>query len=363
MPGTPGTPTATAGNRTASVSWTAPTSGATPFTYTVDSDPAGATCVVTGLTAVCNELTNGTSYSFVVTATNNFGSASSSASNTVQPVAPTTPTDPTTPTGPTTPTDPTPTDPTPAEETLPSEVIDALNEALASAPIPTAVIPTPEGGIGALVGGVPVEVRVVSIEELLSPSSPLLSNSGEITLSADGTTLTIANPNGGAPLAVDVATLVVIEVAGVFLALGNTNADGSGSGEATNGALPAAAGDRLALIVSGLPAGGAARAFLFSEPIDAGTVYADADGNLVMAVDLPSGFDAGSHHLQLNGSTADGEPVSIAIALEVSESETGTETGAEATDDWSTWLIPGIALIAVLVASVVIVRRVRARKR
>lgn len=360
-PGVPGTPTATAGDARATVSWTAPTSGATPFSYTVNSDPAGATCVVTGVTAVCNELTNGTSYSFVVTATNSFGSTVSSASNTVRPVEATTPTTPTTPTEPTNPTTPETTGPA-----LEPGVIDGLNEALTSAPIPSAVIAVPEGGIGALVGGVPVEVRIVSMEELLSPSSPLLSNSGAITLSADSTSLTIANPSGGSPLVVDVETLVVIEVAGVFLALGNASGGQPGAGGGTSGVLPAASGDTLASIISGLPAGGASRAFLFSEPIDAGTVVADDDGNAIAVVDLPSDFAAGLHHLQLNTSTADGDPVSIAIALEVSESETGAETGteteSEGAGDWSTWLMLGVTLIAVLVASIVIVRRVRARK-
>lgn len=86
--GTPGTPTATISNTTASVSWAAPSTGATPFTYTVSSNPAGGTCTVSGTTASCTGLTGGTSYTFSVTASNSGGTSSASAaSNSVTAVA------------------------------------------------------------------------------------------------------------------------------------------------------------------------------------------------------------------------------------------------------------------------------------
>lgn len=86
--GTPGTPTATISNTTATVNWTAPTTGVTPFTYAVASSPAGANCTVTGTSASCSGLTGGTSYTFSVTATNTVGTSSpSSASNSVLAVA------------------------------------------------------------------------------------------------------------------------------------------------------------------------------------------------------------------------------------------------------------------------------------
>lgn len=87
-PGAPGKPTVTAGDARVSLSWTAPTTGDPVTSYTVVSTPAGATCVVTGTTAVCTGLTNGTSYTFKVTATNDGGSTDSTVSASVKPVAP-----------------------------------------------------------------------------------------------------------------------------------------------------------------------------------------------------------------------------------------------------------------------------------
>jgi hypothetical protein len=95
-PGAPTGVTATAGNASASVSWTAPSangSAITSYTITpyVGSTPQ-ATTTVTGnppaTTATVNGLTNGTAYTFTVTATNANGSGpASTASSSVTPVA------------------------------------------------------------------------------------------------------------------------------------------------------------------------------------------------------------------------------------------------------------------------------------
>jgi hypothetical protein len=89
-PNAPTDVTATAGNASASLSWTAPTTGTVPFTYSVTSDPTGATCTFSGTTANCTGLTNGTSYTFTVTATNAAGEegTASAASNSVTPAVP-----------------------------------------------------------------------------------------------------------------------------------------------------------------------------------------------------------------------------------------------------------------------------------
>ena len=94
VPDAPTAVTATSGDRTATVTWTAPASdGGRPITrYTVTSSPGARTCTVTttplatSCTFTSGDLTNGTAYTFTVVATNVTGDgAASSASATVTP--------------------------------------------------------------------------------------------------------------------------------------------------------------------------------------------------------------------------------------------------------------------------------------
>ena len=89
VPGTPTIGDATAGNTQASVTFTAPTSnGSSAITsYTVTANPGGITATGTGSPIAVSGLTNGTAYTFTVTATNATGtSTASNASNSVTPM-------------------------------------------------------------------------------------------------------------------------------------------------------------------------------------------------------------------------------------------------------------------------------------
>jgi hypothetical protein len=86
-PGPPTGITATAGNGQATVSWTAPSSnGGSPITgYTVTASPGGATAnaAAAATSATVTGLTNGTAYTFTVTAANATGTSASSAPSAV----------------------------------------------------------------------------------------------------------------------------------------------------------------------------------------------------------------------------------------------------------------------------------------
>jgi murein DD-endopeptidase MepM/ murein hydrolase activator NlpD len=89
LPTPPTNAAAVAGNASAMVSWTAPAfNGGTAITnYTVTATPGGQAVTVNGSTtsAVVSGLSNGTSYTFAVTATNGIGATISGASNAVMP--------------------------------------------------------------------------------------------------------------------------------------------------------------------------------------------------------------------------------------------------------------------------------------
>ncbi len=83
VPSAPSGVTATAGDSSATVSWTAPADGGASITgYTVTASPGGAKATTTGATtATVTGLTNGTAYTFTVTATNAVGTSAASASS------------------------------------------------------------------------------------------------------------------------------------------------------------------------------------------------------------------------------------------------------------------------------------------
>lgn len=91
LPGTPTVTTTTVGNGQVTVSFLPPTSnGGSPITsYTVTSSPGGVTATGTSSPIIVTGLTNGTAYTFTVTASNSAGASSASgATNSVAPVLP-----------------------------------------------------------------------------------------------------------------------------------------------------------------------------------------------------------------------------------------------------------------------------------
>ena len=93
VPGVPTSPSAVAGNASATVSWTIPVSngGSAIIDYLVTSSPGSLTATVVGPTAssaVVSGLTNGVAYTFSISDRNSFGSGPpSTASNAVTPVS------------------------------------------------------------------------------------------------------------------------------------------------------------------------------------------------------------------------------------------------------------------------------------
>lgn len=89
VPDAPTIGTATAAGLSASVTFTAAATGGTPTSYTVTSSPGGFTGTGASAPITVSGLSDGTSYTFTVTATNAAGtSGASSSSNSITAVAP-----------------------------------------------------------------------------------------------------------------------------------------------------------------------------------------------------------------------------------------------------------------------------------
>src|SRR5262249_14093942 len=80
VPGAPTLNSASPGNTQVTLAWSAPASngGSAITSYTPTASPGGAGCSSSGLSCTVSGLTNGTSYSFTVTATNGVGTGAAS---------------------------------------------------------------------------------------------------------------------------------------------------------------------------------------------------------------------------------------------------------------------------------------------
>jgi len=89
-PNAPGVPTVVAGEESATITVTAPTSGRTPTSYLITATPGGATCTVTGASGSCTitGLAGGTAYTFTTIAKRStYESAAGAASASVTALA------------------------------------------------------------------------------------------------------------------------------------------------------------------------------------------------------------------------------------------------------------------------------------
>lgn len=125
------------------------------------------------------------------------------------------------------------------------------------------------------------------------------------------------------------------------------------TGGASNALLQLTMGETVALEVTGFAPGQPIYLWLFSDPTEMGYVTADKDGNFSGTVPVPGGLPVGSHTLQVNGVSADGQVRSVALGVTLDEQLTQNSGST----NWAMWLslVAGMAFVSVLV--VVLIRR------
>jgi titin len=290
------------------VSFTAPASdGGSAITgYTATSSPGGISascsvspCVVTGLT-------NGTSYTFTVHATNVIGdSAESTASAAVVPSAPSAPTAPTAPSTP------------------------ALSAPTAIAGRASATVTWTASTDPAVTG---YTVTAAPGPATCSTSSPTVTSCIIGGTAGVTYTYTVVAHGAGSDSAASPASNPVTPAAPTVPAADPSDAPATLT--TTQGVLSQVEpGQQFTVIGSGFLAFSSATVILHSDPLVLGTTVADGNGNVQLTVTLPAAVSAGAHDVVASGVDAGGNvrfirmPVTVAAATPAVAGEDSSVAG------------------------------------
>ena len=131
---------------------------------------------------------------------------------------------------------------------------------------------------------------------------------------------------GGVPVAITTSanpanTGLVLAGADWGLSLGPLGADGRPAPLGADGALVLAPSGSLPLAASGYSANSSVFVYLMSTPILLGVLQVDANGALSGELELPRNLVLGSHTLQINGFSADGQMRSISLGVTVQRAD------------------------------------------
>lgn len=260
-PGAPSAVAAVAGDSRATVSWTAPASdgGAAISGYTVTASNGGGSCTTSTTTCEITGLTNGTGYTFTVTATNSVGtSAASSASSSVSPAA-------------------------------------AVSN----------------GGGSASGGATPPNTPTVYVPDVKEKPK---ADQGALVF-VDGKAATVVVDK------ITADTAIRVSGADWRMEIKALNENGTAA-SLSKYALNLFEGSKASFNGSGFKPSTEVKVYIFSTPTFLGTVTTDANGSYVGNLAIPAGLAVGEHTLQLGGYLPNGSVVTQSLPVIVSPKAT-----------------------------------------
>lgn len=279
---TPAAPTVTSGNAQATISWTAV---ANASSYTVTSSPGGFTCITTGTSCTITGLSNGTSYTFTVQATNPLG-VSSSSSNSSSSVTPRIPRE-------------------PREINPNSSTTDTNTETPTDSSIDTNTENNVDSDSESTRGIVPSEPILTT-----SNGKSVIGTNERVNVLIDGKAV---NEN----IRIVNETKVVTQVKGVSIEIESTRSNSD--------LIPARADYRLTLEHTGVAfisgkgfkSNSSVKVWIFSEPIYLGEFPVNAKGKFDADLFVLREIPVGTHTLQINGITPENSVYSQSIGVVV----------------------------------------------
>ena len=318
---------ATAGNGSVALSWTAGSNGGSTITdYLIEYSTDGSTWLTfsdgtsTSTSATVSGLTNGTAYSFRVSAINsvNTGSASNVLSATpTLPPAPISAPAPTQTPAPSPAPNPRPTPISTVEigtaarpAPLVVRVIDDLIEALK--PVIVDLLATPPANSPALTAETALSLITSTANKVIGNSPSLVLFDGQFQASRvvilDNTIAQVVSPTGG---------LLNLQAKDGDAAIAVSD---SGRIQIAQNNLVEAQGDGLAPSTE-------FAVYMFSEPTLLGIGRTNDKGEFFVSFILENQMPLGNHTLQVNGSLADGRTSSVSIPVTVVDKAVAAETG------------------------------------
>lgn len=116
---------------------------------------------------------------------------------------------------------------------------------------------------------------------------------------------------------------LVVTVGESKVVLGVVNAEGTGKGLSSSGALELSGGELISVRAEGLAPGAEAQFWLFSNPVLLGTSSANDAGRLATSAAIPADAETGAHRFVLSAKDSTGAPLNLSVGIRINAADNG----------------------------------------